>query len=71
MVRVRQEQFKEELFALLRKYDVQVSVIESIKDYSTYVDGINFWSYTKYDEDGNEIEEQIDLNLGAFIDGKQ
>ena len=71
MVRVRQEQFKEELFALLRKYDVEVSVIESINGYSPSVDGINFWSYTKYDEDGNEVEEQIDLNLGTFIDGKQ
>lgn len=70
MLRVREQQFKEELFALLRKYDVEITVTESTKSYFTYVDGISFWSYAKYDADGNKIEDEIDLQFGTFIDGK-
>lgn len=44
----RQDEFKEELFDLLRRYKVEMSVVEDIRSYGIDVIGINFWSYTQH-----------------------
>lgn len=62
----RQEQFKKELFDLLRRYKVEMSVEY---DYGGDAKGINFWSYTQYDDKGNEISDMIDLTVGKSVDG--
>lgn len=56
----RQEQFKQELFELLRKYKVEMSVV-----------GINFWSYTQYDAEHPEEGGPIDLTVGTWENGKE
>ena len=66
----RQEEFKEKLFALLREYDVEMKVEEGYSGYSTTVEGISFWSETKWDKDGEQVREMIDFTLGALEDGK-
>lgn len=67
----RQDEFKAELFDLLRRYKVEMSVVEEIKGYATHVTGINFWSYTQHDGEGNEIGGMIDLTVGRSEDGKE
>ena len=66
----RQEQFKEELFDLLRRYRVEMSVEEETNGYQWSVKGINFYSYIQYDGEGSVIGEQIDLNVGKWEDGR-
>ena len=63
----RQEQFKQELFALLQKYEVEMSVIECTYGYDIIAEGINCWSYAKYDGDGNVVAEAIDIDFGKTI----
>jgi hypothetical protein len=67
----RQDEFKAELFDLLRRYNVEMSVVEEIKGYTTHVTGITFWSYTQHDGEGNEIGEMIDLTVGRWENGKE
>lgn len=43
----RQEEFKAELFDLLRRYEVEMSVVEECSGYEWSATGINFWSYTQ------------------------
>ena len=50
----RQDEFKAELFDLLRRYKVEMSIED---------DEINFWSYTQYDGEGNEIGSRIKFNF--------
>ena len=50
----RQDEFKAELFDLLRRYKVEMEIDD---------DFINFWSYTQYDGEGNEIGSVINLNF--------
>ena len=50
----RQDEFKAELFDLLRRYKVEMSIDD---------DFINFWSYTQHDGEGNEIGSKINLNF--------
>ena len=64
----RQEEFKAELFDLLRRYKVEMSVAY---DYGGDAKGINFWSYTQYDGKGNEIGGIIDLTIGEWEDGSE
>jgi hypothetical protein len=71
MKMTRQDEFKQELFALFRKYKVEMHVIENVYNYWNYVDGVNFFSYTQYDEDGNEIAAMIDLTLGTWENGEE
>lgn len=60
----RQDQFKQELMDLLAKYKVEMSVIEKCYGHSGYqAEGINFWSYTQFDADGNVIGDCIDLDI--------
>lgn len=65
----RQEEFKQRLLALLREYDVEMSVEESSRGYYTVAEGINFFSYAKY-EDGEIVAESIDFTLGTWENGK-
>lgn len=67
----RQEQFKQELFALLRKYDVEMSVEEDTSGYSFVATGVNFFGYAKWDENHNEVAETINLTLGTWENGKE
>jgi hypothetical protein len=67
----RQEQFKAELFELFRKYKVEMSVVEEVGGYAPEVVGINFWSYTQHDGEGNEIGGMIDLTVGKWENGKE
>lgn len=62
----RQDQFKEELFALLRKYSVEMEVEE---DSYLRATGIRFWSYTQFDKVGDVIGDRIDLNVGTWCNG--
>lgn len=64
-----QTEFKAELDALLHKYNVEMSVLESTEGYTTHVDGIQFWAYTKYDGD-QVTAEYIDLLVPAWYNGK-
>jgi len=57
----RQDEFKAELFDLLRLYKVEMSIDD---------DFINFWSYTQYDGEGNEIGSMINLNF-RWENGKE
>ena len=57
----RQDEFKAELFDLLRRYKVEMSIEN---------EEINFWSYTQYDGEGNEIGSMINLNF-RWENGKE
>ena len=57
----RQEQFKAELFDLLRRHDVKMSIDD---------ERINFYSSAKWDVDCSEYTEQIDLYF-VWEDGKE
>lgn len=57
----RQEEFKAELFDLLRRYKVTMTIEN---------DQINFWSYTQYDGEGNEIGSMINLDF-TWENGKE
>jgi hypothetical protein len=67
----RQEQFKQELFELLRRYKVEMSVEEERGSYDTVATGINFYSYTQFDGEGSVLGEIIDLTVGKWCDGKE
>lgn len=66
----RQEQFKEEFFALLRKYKVEMEVEEETHNYATYASGIHFFSYTQWDEEGNIVGDCIDFKTGTWENGE-
>ena len=57
--------FKKELAELLRKHSVEMSVVEDDSGYASYAKGINFWSYTQYDTNGNVAREAIDFTVGC------
>lgn len=62
----RQEQFKAEMAALLKKYNVEISVVESDSFWEgATATGIEFWSYTKCDGDGNMTADKIDFKVGT------
>ena len=65
----RQDEFKAELFDLLRRYKVEMSVVEESDNWSAT--GINFWSYTQHDGEGNEIGSMIDLTVGRWENGEE
>jgi hypothetical protein len=65
----RQEQFKAELFDLLRHYKVEMTVEEERGQYDTVATGINFYSFTQYDGEGSVVSEIIDLTVGKWCDG--
>jgi hypothetical protein len=67
----RQEQFKAELFDLLRRYKVEMSVVEEVGGYAPEVVGINFWSYAWHDTEHPEEGGQIDLTVGKWENGKE
>ena len=56
-----EKEFKEKLDALLREYSVDIRVEEDHKGDASYIKGINCWSYTRYDDDGNVICESINI----------
>jgi len=57
----RQEEFKAELFDLLRRYKVTMTIEN---------DQINFYSHTQYDGEGNEISSMINLDF-TWENGKE
>jgi hypothetical protein len=57
----RQEEFKQRMFALLREYNVTMSVED---------DQINFFSYTEWDENGNLVRESINFQT-RWENGKE
>ncbi len=57
----RQEEFKQKLFALLREYDVTMTAED---------DQIDFFSYTKWDENGNVVWESINFQT-RWENGKE
>ena len=57
----RQEQFKAELFNLLRRYDAIMTTDD---------ERINFYSQARWDVDNSEYTEQIDLYF-VWEDGKE
>lgn len=66
----REQQFRDELFALLRKHNVEMEVrTHDVSAYGTVVDGVGFWADATY-ENGTCVQESIDLTLGPWEDGK-
>lgn len=63
----RQDGFKAELFALLRKYDVEMTVEEDTSGWDSVVTGVNFFGYAKFDEGGNLVADSINLTLGPTV----
>jgi hypothetical protein len=57
----RQEEFKQRLFALLREYNVTMTVED---------DQIDFFSYTEWDENGNVVRESINFQT-RWENGKE
>jgi hypothetical protein len=57
----RQDEFKAELFDLLRRYKVEMSIDD---------DFINFFSYSQQDSEGNEIGSMINLHF-RWTNGKE
>lgn len=66
----RQEEFKSKLFALLREYNVEMSVREDFQRWDTQVVGIEFYANPTWDADGNTTEEGINFTVGTWEDGK-
>ena len=66
----RTEEFRTKFHALLREYDVEMSVVEETKGYYTQVVGVNFFSYTKYGTDGEIVAESIDYTTGTWENGR-
>ena len=58
----REDEFKAELFDLLRRYKVEMSI---------KYDQINFWSYTQVDGEGNEIGEMINLSIDRWENDRE
>jgi hypothetical protein len=65
----RTDQFKEELFALLRKYKVEMSVREETHAHQTWADGVDFFAFAEYDKEGEMTAAAIDLHLGTWENG--
>ena len=59
-----EQAFKTEFLALLKKYDVEVSVIESSHGHP---ESISFFAYTKWDTEGKVIQECINLDMSRLI----
>jgi hypothetical protein len=60
----RQEQFRAEMAALLKKYKVEMDVEES-GGYQPYATAITFWSYAEYDDAGEMTASPIDFKVGT------
>ena len=58
----RTQEFKDKLFSLLREYDVETEIM-----HGNGMETLNFFSYSKYDENGNITVESIDLELAPVI----
>ena len=62
----RQEQFKAEMAAIFKKYNVEMSVEESGSGWEgPTATGVEFWSYAEYDGDGNMTAGPIDFKVGT------
>jgi len=66
----RQEEFRQRLFSLLCEYNVTMSIVEETVGHSSRVDGINFFAYQQYDDNGNVSVDSIDLTVGCYEDGR-
>jgi hypothetical protein len=65
----RQGDFEDELFALLRKYRVEMEVRERYHGYGYDIEGIGFYSPALYDDSGTKVEEEFDFRVGKWEDG--
>lgn len=63
------KQFLKELKALLKKYDATLELEEESRTWAGSTYTMNVWAYTKYDNDGNITKEEIDVNIGTYLDG--
>lgn len=66
----RTEEFKQKLFALFREYDVEMEAIEGYCGYSTVIEGVSFYASPQWGADGEKIHDGVDLELGAWENGK-
>lgn len=66
----RSDEFKDKLFALLREYDVEMEVVEEVSGYNTYATGVNFWSFSKFDDNGRLVADSVDVTVGTWENGK-
>lgn len=60
------EQFAKELEDFLRKWKVEVTVVESDSGFNCYATGINFFRYDERDDEGNLAQEWVDHTIGKF-----
>lgn len=64
------KQFQDELKALLKKYDAEIELEETSRGYCSSNYTIKVWAYSKYDNDGNMIQDTIDLDLGKYFNSE-
>lgn len=58
--------FKEDFKALLKKYQCEMSVATSYRNYETYVDGVEFNFDGIYAGDCEIIRPYFSINIGTF-----
>jgi hypothetical protein len=67
----REEQFRAELFDLLRRYKVEIDAAEEQRGCDLYVTGISFWSFAQCDDAGNEVGGKIDFTVCRRENGEE
>lgn len=63
----KDQEFKQEFFALLRKYNAEMNIREHTRSYNTYTEGVTF-SFNQTDWSEPSV---IDLDLYTWEDGKE
>lgn len=63
------KQFENELKALLAKYDAQIELEETSRGYCGSDYTITVFAYAKWDNEGNMIQDTIELDLGNYFTG--
>ena len=56
---------------LLEKHEIEISVIENTRGYSTFADGIEISQNSKYDKSNNRIQEMEDVDLSTYPDADE
>lgn len=59
--------FMADFIALLEKHGVTFSLETHIRGYSDYSASAEIHSYTKFDDDGNEIREYVEFCLPEYL----
>lgn len=63
-----EKEFLNELKELLKQYDAEIELEETARGWDQEC-SINFFGPAKYDGEGNQIRESININV-TYLDGK-